>query len=202
MRVSKSPEERKKEIMEAAARLFLKKGFSETTMLDIANEVGVVKGLCYRYFSSKRELFDACLELLTDSFIKEIADILADKRLSVKERFQKMIKIWIENYNHIKKPLRENLKSAENIHIHDMIAMKGYHYLADKMRVFIQDGCKAGHFHVKNPEARARFIVFGIYGMRHIEISETDYFEELFDCFDKLLETDTKQLLKEIGGLL
>lgn len=195
MRVSKAPEDRKKEIMEAAARLFLKKGFSETSMLDIANEVGVVKGLCYRYFNSKQELFDACLELLTDSFIKEIAHILADQKLSVKERFQKMINSWMENYKHIKKPLEENLQSDENLHVHDMIALKGYRYLADKMTVFIQDGCNSGLFQVKNPEVRARYIIFGIYGMRHLNISETDYFEELFECFDKLLETNTKQFL-------
>ena len=31
-----------------------------------------------------------------------------------------------------------------------------------KMKIFIQDGCKAGHFHVKNPEASARFIAYGL----------------------------------------
>ena len=195
MRISKLPEERKQEILETAARLFLKNGFAETSMQDIANEIGVVKGLCYRYFSSKQVLFDACLELLTDSFIKEVGDILADQGLKVKERFQKAIRSWKKNYHHIQAPLTENLRCEENLQMHDLVALKGYGYLADRMRVFIQDGCGAGLFRVKNPEACARFAVMGIYGMRHMEIDETEYYEELFDYLGKLLETDIRELL-------
>lgn len=195
MRISKDPQERKKEILEAAAKLFLKKGFAETSMLDIANEVGVVKGLCYRYFKSKQELFGACLELLTDLFTGQIGEILADGSFPVKERFQKMIKSWMDNYSHIKIPLTENQQDEESIRVHDIITLKGYRQLAENMRVFIEDGCREGLFHVKNPAVRARFIIFGIYGLRRLEMGEADYFDELFDCFDKLLEADVRQFL-------
>lgn len=195
MRISKAPDERKQEIVEAAARLFLSKGFEAISMQDIADEVGVVKGLCYRYFPSKQALFDACLERLTDSFITGIADLFADSELPVEERFRRAIESWWGNYERIRAPLAGSLQPQGREQMHDLIALRGYRYLAEKMEVFIQDGCKQGMFHVENPKARARFIIFGIYGMRHMDISATDYFSELFDCMGWLLEADIGALL-------
>lgn len=63
MRVSKAPEERKQEMIDTAMRLFAKKGYEAVTMKDIAREMNVVSGLCYRYFKSKEELYHSALEL-------------------------------------------------------------------------------------------------------------------------------------------
>ena len=53
MRISKEPEERKQEILETAMKLFAQNGFEKTSISDIAREIGVAQGLCYRYFPSK-----------------------------------------------------------------------------------------------------------------------------------------------------
>lgn len=54
--VKKTPEEWKKEIMEAAKSLFISKGYEETSILDIMNVAGGAKGLFYHFFESKEEL--------------------------------------------------------------------------------------------------------------------------------------------------
>lgn len=61
-RVTKLPEERKQEIIDVAMQVFTEKGYEQATMRDIAAAVGVVPGLCYRYFESKQELFQAALK--------------------------------------------------------------------------------------------------------------------------------------------
>jgi response regulator NasT len=48
--------ERRSEVLDAAARIFAEKGFAETTIKDLADAVGVLKGSLYYYFSSKEEL--------------------------------------------------------------------------------------------------------------------------------------------------
>ena len=58
IRVSKPPEERRQEIMDTAMRVFAEKGYEQTTMRDIASAVGVVPGLCYRYFESQKVLIE------------------------------------------------------------------------------------------------------------------------------------------------
>ena len=50
MRISKEPEERKQEILETAIKLFSVNGFEKTSISDIAKEIGIAQGLCYRYF--------------------------------------------------------------------------------------------------------------------------------------------------------
>ena len=47
---------RREEIVQAAARLFQKHGFSATSIVDIAKEVGLPKGGIYNHIESKEEL--------------------------------------------------------------------------------------------------------------------------------------------------
>ncbi len=50
-------EDKRKAIIEAAKRIFTKKGFHGATVDEIAAEAGVAKGTVYLYFKSKAELF-------------------------------------------------------------------------------------------------------------------------------------------------
>ena len=61
-RISKPPEVRRQEILDTAMELFAEKGYEDTSMADIARRMGVVQGLCYRYFDSKRVLFREAME--------------------------------------------------------------------------------------------------------------------------------------------
>ncbi len=51
------PTERRRLILDAAARLFAAEGYDRTSIRDIARNVGLLPGSVYHYFSSKRELF-------------------------------------------------------------------------------------------------------------------------------------------------
>ena len=68
MRITKEPEIRKKEIIDAARHLFQRKGIAKTSINDIAKSIGVAKGLVYYYFSSKDEL----VETVLDEFVEDV----------------------------------------------------------------------------------------------------------------------------------
>ncbi|MEA4890146.1 MAG: TetR/AcrR family transcriptional regulator [Clostridiaceae bacterium] len=72
MRVTKTPEVRKKEIIEQATKLFETRGIGKTSISDIADAVGVAKGLVYYYFTSKEQL----VTLVIEQFIAGIDDAL------------------------------------------------------------------------------------------------------------------------------
>jgi AcrR family transcriptional regulator len=61
-RVTKVPEERKQELIDTAERLFLEKGYEQTTVADIVREIEVAQGTFYYYFSSKEEILEAIIE--------------------------------------------------------------------------------------------------------------------------------------------
>jgi TetR/AcrR family fatty acid metabolism transcriptional regulator len=60
----KSREKKKILIIEAAARVFARKGFNGTVIQDIATEAGIGKGTIYEYFESKNDLFFSVFEWL------------------------------------------------------------------------------------------------------------------------------------------
>ena len=57
--VKKEPEQWKNEILDAAQKLFLSKGYEETSVSDIMKEAGGAKGMFYRFFESKEEAMQA-----------------------------------------------------------------------------------------------------------------------------------------------
>ena len=65
-------EERRNQILEAAALVFARSGFSKARMDDIAAESGLSKGTLYWYFNSKDEIILAMLDRL---FERELADL-------------------------------------------------------------------------------------------------------------------------------
>ena len=57
--VKKTPDEWRKEILNAAQNLFTSKGYEETSIPDIMDLVGGAKGMFYRFFQSKEEVMHA-----------------------------------------------------------------------------------------------------------------------------------------------
>ena len=68
----------KDRIIKAAFKIFTRKGYHESTMNDIAKEIGVSKGALYQYFKNKKELLNEIVlsyhtmfrEVLRSSFEK------------------------------------------------------------------------------------------------------------------------------------
>ncbi len=54
--VKKPPEQWRDEILDAAKKLFLSKGYEETSIADIMEMVGGAKGMFYRFFQSKEDM--------------------------------------------------------------------------------------------------------------------------------------------------
>jgi AcrR family transcriptional regulator len=53
---------RQDEILDVAGRIFAARGYPNTDLQVVANEIGVGKGTIYRYFASKQELFLAAVD--------------------------------------------------------------------------------------------------------------------------------------------
>ncbi len=90
MRVVKNPEERKAEILSAAIRVFARKGYDKTSISDIAKEIGISQGLCYRYYTSKEEIYDAALDEYADYIARENLRRYDLRGKTLKEMIQEM----------------------------------------------------------------------------------------------------------------
>lgn len=73
------------EILETTSQIIRERGFSQTRLTDVANKMGITHPVIYRYFNSKRELFESLtnqfsrsteftLEMITKKSRTSIAD--------------------------------------------------------------------------------------------------------------------------------
>jgi AcrR family transcriptional regulator len=65
-----------RDIVDAASRVIIKKGVENTSLEDIAKEVGMSKGALYYYYPSKNDL----LLDVSEKHVKEILDYIIQKR--------------------------------------------------------------------------------------------------------------------------
>ena len=84
-------DERRREIMEAAEKVFEASGYAAATMAAVADQAGISKGSIYNYFESKQNLF---IEVCAAAFASEHASgkaILADRGLPAVERLGRLL---------------------------------------------------------------------------------------------------------------
>ncbi|WP_127534362.1 TetR/AcrR family transcriptional regulator [Paenibacillus kobensis] len=63
-------EQRKQEILQAAIRVYVEKGFAATNLSDVAVQAGLANGLVYYYFKNKRQLFRELYEFMMDQSLR------------------------------------------------------------------------------------------------------------------------------------
>ena len=64
----KNKESSKLQILDAAMHVFVKSGYSKTTMDDIVAHSGLSKGAIYHYYSSKKDLFLSLIDYWENYF--------------------------------------------------------------------------------------------------------------------------------------
>jgi TetR/AcrR family transcriptional regulator len=76
------------QVLEAAKKVFLQKGFDGARMQEIADEAGINKALLHYYFRSKDKLFDAIFNDAFRQFFPKVAEMMkADRPLFEKIEF-------------------------------------------------------------------------------------------------------------------
>ena len=97
---NKYPEETVQKILDASLKLFLEKGYEETTVLDIIREMGgLTRGAFYHHFKSKEEVFDAlCEKLFYETNPFEMAK--SHKELNGLEKLKLVLKTSFDETEH------------------------------------------------------------------------------------------------------
>jgi AcrR family transcriptional regulator len=85
-------------IVSAAITVFGRQGFSQSSMLDIAEEAGVASGTAYQYFTDKADIFTHLLATLEERLHRETRMPAGrDGRLAVRDSVLKYLDVYREN---------------------------------------------------------------------------------------------------------
>jgi TetR/AcrR family fatty acid metabolism transcriptional regulator len=91
--------EKRRQILDAAVRVFARQGFHTCRVSDIADEAGVAYGLVYHYFSAKEEILDTLFLERWDLMLAAIAEVDASDR-SPGEKLYAIAAFITDSYRH------------------------------------------------------------------------------------------------------
>ena len=147
-------------MVEAARTVFLRDGYTNAKMSDIAEEARVSPGLSYRYFRSKLDLLDAVSDLITNDYAsRTFAGInLGEKTASQKlDAFFEKVQQYIQEF-----PLIAVLHKKSNTPLYDRVVQKTLTVAAPLFERLIEEGNADGSFSCPYPFHAARLLIGGL----------------------------------------
>ncbi|MCB0194407.1 MAG: TetR/AcrR family transcriptional regulator [Anaerolineae bacterium] len=151
-------EARRTQILMGAAQVFADKGFHKATTKEIARKAGVSEGTIYNYFSNKRELLLAMVQMiatqtLRGSFFNNPPDDPKEfLLLLVRDRYR-----LVDQYGHIFAPLLAEVFSDDELReaVYQSIVMP----IAQVVEQYIQKYIELGKFRQVNPVIVTRALI-------------------------------------------
>ena len=162
-RISKPPEVRRKEILDTAMRLFTEKGYEETSMADIARELGVVQGLCYRYFDSKQKLFREAMDQYVEECCARMLPVIQNRGRTIAQRMEDMARLTLEEGEHSR--WRAFYHRTGNEGLHEELTLRICRSLTPCVAGELEEANARGEIAVEHPGLAASFLLHGEIGL-------------------------------------
>jgi AcrR family transcriptional regulator len=96
---AQAAQDRRRQILDAAVRVFARQGFHACRVSDIADEAGVAYGLVYHYFASKDEVLDTLFLERWHVMLDVIREVDAGEQ-PAREKLRAIASFIIESYRH------------------------------------------------------------------------------------------------------
>ncbi|MDO8776985.1 MAG: TetR/AcrR family transcriptional regulator [Burkholderiaceae bacterium] len=149
-------------LLDKAAELFVLRGYANTRMQDIAEEMGLAKSSLYHYFQSKDKLLQALTEDLAAQGVERLEVLRANRNLTPIERLQQATLGSI--LSKLQGGMRFRMADRIEAELPDEIrtAFKnGRRRVLELTIEMIESGIKSGHFRPVD----AKITAFSILGM-------------------------------------
>ena len=161
-RIVKKPDERRREILNAARELFKTKAYEKVTMQGVMDKLNIAKGTIYHYFSSKEDLLESVVEDLINEELIRKERLLKSRQcrnLNALEKFR--VLVTSDTMAEDDEQILESLHQPGNTIIH---ARQLGSYLIKLAPIFasvIEEGCEQGVFKTEHPRECAEFMLAG-----------------------------------------
>lgn len=149
-------EKRKLELLEIAYRMFISRGYENTSVDDIIAEAGIAKGTYYYYFESKEQTLEEVIGMMIDKEI-EAAGAILDSDMPVP---QKIIGIIASiNPSQEEKTIEGALMQPENIVMHQKIKRRLVEKVVPLLTKAVEEGVEQGIFLCDNIPERVKMML-------------------------------------------
>ncbi len=186
----------KKRIIDAAHKLFYKNGYHNSTMSDVAKEVGVSKGSLYSYFKSKEELLQTTNQISNETFNSYF--YLESSLEPLEEIYNDIIK----SIGSIHLDFEITSLSYKNNDI-QTVNRDNYKKKLDTLKFFVENQQKKGNIRNDIPPGNIAQLLMGVYIDISLQliigIDETKVHESLKNSLSTILEENHKDQQKTLN---
>ena len=158
MRIVKTAEERKEEILDTAELLFAEKGFDNASTNDIIKKIGIARGTLYHHFNSKEEILDAIVERMINRSIAGARAIIRNKDVPLLDRMTGAI-LSLNLSSGAGAEVLEQIHKPQNALLHQKTQERLLSEVVQLIAELIEEGNSSGMFHSKYPLEAAEMII-------------------------------------------
>lgn len=151
MRVVKEAEERRKEILDVAERLFCTNGYDNTSTNDILRVIGIARGTLYYHFKSKEDILDAMIERILEEIVRRVRAVVTDDSIPVLERLTNAV-LATNVDNQTGAIIIEQVHKPQNALMHSKMQEKLLRQISPYFVKIVQDGISQGIMQTEYPE--------------------------------------------------
>ncbi len=157
-RVSKPPDERRVEFIEAAQHLFSRKGYDETAVSDIVHELNVAQGTFYLYFKSKEEVLDAVIEHDLERMRAQAVAVTEREDLDHRAKLEGVINA-ILSFNETRNSLFKYIHLEKNALLHDRFMRRLSRLFTPLIHTLLLEGIAKRRFHIRHRAETAEILL-------------------------------------------
>lgn len=171
----KKGERRKQELLKIAYRMFIEKGYENTSIDGIIAEAGIAKGTYYYYFESKEATLEAVIEMMIEEEVGRAKAVL-ETSLPVPQKLVSVI--YSLRPAQDEQVIAKALDVTENIVMHEKVNRRIVEEAVPLLTEVVKEGVSQGIFECTNIEERVRMLLIisqhifddGIFTDRDVEV--------------------------------
>ncbi len=152
----KKGEKRKQELLQIAYRMFLSRGYENTSVDEIIAEAGIAKGTYYYYFESKEQTLEEVIGMMIDMETAAAAQIV-EADIPVPQKIVGIIASIRPSQEEL--PIETALMRPENIIMHGKVKKKLIEAVTPLLTRVTEEGIRQGIFACDNIPERIKMLL-------------------------------------------
>ena len=152
----KKGEQRRQELLKIAYRMFVEKGYDNTSIDEIIAEAGIAKGTYYYYFPSKEDTLEAVIDMMINEEVAKAKEVVASP-MPIPQKLAAVI--YSLRPGQEEQNIAKVVESNENIILHDKLNKRLIAEAVPLLSSVVREGIETGGFNCEQIEERVKMIL-------------------------------------------